>query len=302
MSFTTWLLRKMFTAGDDKRDRGLTTPDDIERWDDICYGTNKKWQVMDIYRPKNTTGKLPVIVSIHGGGWTYGDKERYQYYCMSLAQRGFAVVNFTYRVAPEFQFPAGIEDTGMVFQWLHDNKDCGWFDFDHIYAVGDSAGAHMLTIYCAACGNPEYAKKLGIIFPKYPSGKNICPNAVGLNCGVYEIDMRTANGMIKGLMKALLKSKINDPAEIDLINPIPYINDKFPRAYIMTASADPLAGPPKQKNLTDKLAACGIEFVDKTYGSKENPLNHVFHCDMRNETGKLCNDEECCFFLQEFNI
>lgn len=62
MSFITWLLRKKFKAGDDKRDRGLTTPDDIERWNDICYGTDKKWQVMDVYRPKNTAGKLPVIV------------------------------------------------------------------------------------------------------------------------------------------------------------------------------------------------------------------------------------------------
>ena len=118
MSLMTWMLRRNFTSSDNKRDAGLTTPDDIERWDDICYGTDAKWQTMDVYRPKGTTDKLPVIVSIHGGGWTYGDKERYQWYCMNLAQRGFAVVNFTYRVAPEFKFPAGIEDTSLVFQWM----------------------------------------------------------------------------------------------------------------------------------------------------------------------------------------
>ena len=66
MSIITWLLRKTFKAGDDKRDQGLTTPADIERWDDICYGNDRKWQVMDIYRPKNATKELPVIVSIHG--------------------------------------------------------------------------------------------------------------------------------------------------------------------------------------------------------------------------------------------
>lgn len=80
-------------------------------------------QVLDVYRPKDTEGNLPVIVSVHGGGWVYGDKELYQYYCMSIAQRGFAVVNFTYRLAPEYQFPAPMEDTNSVFAWILDNKD-----------------------------------------------------------------------------------------------------------------------------------------------------------------------------------
>ena len=105
MSLMTWILRKTFEASDNRRDAGLSTPDDIERMDDICYGTDAGWQVLDAYRPKGTTGPLPVIVSVHGGGWTYGDKERYRWYCMSLAQQGFAVVNFTYRVAPRKQVP-----------------------------------------------------------------------------------------------------------------------------------------------------------------------------------------------------
>lgn len=108
-------VRAEFQKGDDIRDAGLTTPDFVERTDDILYGEDPKWQVLDLYRPKNRTGeKLPVIVSIHGGGWVYGDKERYQYYCMSLVEHGFAVVNFTYRLAPEFQFPAALEDTNLV--------------------------------------------------------------------------------------------------------------------------------------------------------------------------------------------
>ena len=55
---------------------------------------------LDVYRPKlNIKGKLPVIMSVHGGGWVYGDKDVYQWYCMNLAQRGFAVVNYSYRLA-----------------------------------------------------------------------------------------------------------------------------------------------------------------------------------------------------------
>lgn len=301
MSITTWMLRKTFQAADKKRDEGLTTPADIERWDDICYGTDQKWQVMDVYRPKNTERELPVIVSVHGGGWTYGDKERYQYYCMNLAQRGFVVVNFTYRVAPEYKFPAGIEDMVLVFDWILKNKDSGWFDMEHLFAVGDSAGAHMLTIYATACYSEAYAGKLNVEIPRYLDGRTICPIAVGLNCGVYEIDLKVANSMTRGLMKALLPSKGKTPEEISLVNPLPYINSKFPRAYIVTANADPLAGPPTQKRLVEKLAACGVEVVDITYGSEKAPLNHVFHCNEKDEMGKTCNDDECNFFLMQEN-
>ena len=297
MSLTTWFLRKAFKRSDDKRDAGLTTPPDIERRDNICYGTDAKWQSLDVYRPKGTKEKQPVIVSIHGGGWTYGDKERYQYYCMNLAQRGFAVVNFTYRVAPEFKFPAGIEDTNLVFSWVMKNNE--WFDLNRVFAVGDSAGGHMLAIFSALCSNPDFTAKYGIQPPTLPNGKLFIPNAVGLNCGVYQISMgKEGNAMTRGLMKALLPHR-GSPEELDLINPIPYINGRFPRAFVMTANQDNLAGPPAQKKLVERLTACGVSFVDKTYGTDDAPLCHVFHCDIRSRAAKQCNDDECSFFLQE---
>ena len=87
-------IRRMFSEGDDARDAGLTTPDSIIRYNDISYGPHGKWNRLDIYRPKEAgNAGLPIIVSVHGGGWVYGDKERYQFYCMDLARRGFAVVN-----------------------------------------------------------------------------------------------------------------------------------------------------------------------------------------------------------------
>ncbi|MBQ8136860.1 MAG: alpha/beta hydrolase [Clostridia bacterium] len=297
MSLTTWFLRRAFKKSDDKRDAGLKTPDDIERKDGILYGADPKWQALDVYRPKGTAEKLPVIVSVHGGGWAYGDKERYQYYCMDLAQRGFAVVNFTYRLAPEFKFPSGIGDTHLVFSWVLNHSE--WFDLSRVFAVGDSAGAHMLTIYSAICTNPQYAAKYGIQPPARPDGKPFVPSAVGLNCGIYQISLRKgASAMTRGLMKALLPHR-GSAEELDLINPIPYVSERFPRAFIMTANHDALAGPPAQAALTRRLMECGVPFVDKTYGTKDAPLDHVFHCNIRTEAAKLCNDDECRFFLQE---
>ena len=112
-------LRASFKISDTIRDRGLQAPKDIVRFDNLPYGTDPRWQTLDVYRPKNAGGTaLPVIVSVHGGGWVYGDKNLYQYYCMSLAQHGFAVVNFSYRLAPRHKFPAALQDTDAVFHWV----------------------------------------------------------------------------------------------------------------------------------------------------------------------------------------
>ena len=122
MSTTSERIRREFAASDAVRDAGLTIPDDIQRYDDIAYGSNPL-QKLDVYRPKNSMGKLPVIISVHGGGWVYGDKELYQYYTMSLAQRGFTVINFSYRLAPESQYPAQIEDVATVFDWVNNHAE-----------------------------------------------------------------------------------------------------------------------------------------------------------------------------------
>ena len=72
------IIRREFKKGDDIRDAGLTAPDDVIQYKDIAYGKDSAMQVLDVYRPKDTEGSLPVIVSVHGGGWVYGDKELYE--------------------------------------------------------------------------------------------------------------------------------------------------------------------------------------------------------------------------------
>lgn len=69
MSQVSDKVRREFKAGDEIRDAGLTTPEDIIRYDNIVYGTDPKWQALDVYRPRASEGeKLPVIVNVHGGG------------------------------------------------------------------------------------------------------------------------------------------------------------------------------------------------------------------------------------------
>ena len=59
-------IRKTFKKNDDKRDAGLTAPEDVTRVTDLAYGTDPE-QELDIYYPAGTTEPLPTIVSVHGG-------------------------------------------------------------------------------------------------------------------------------------------------------------------------------------------------------------------------------------------
>lgn len=291
MSQTSERVRKEWKIGDTKRDAGLTTPTDVERFDNLPYGEEPVWNLLDVYRPKNHPQKLPVIINIHGGGWVYGDKEVYQFYGMSLAQRGFAVVNFSYRLAPEAKFPAQLEDINKVVHWIFENEDNYGFDLNRIFMVGDSAGAHLCGLYSAICTNTEYAANY-----KFHVPESFRPKAIALNCGVYnpfgdgEV---LGKDMDKDLMADLLPEKGSEK-ERRLINLTEHITSEFPPVYLMTAEGDYCRQ--QAGLLEDTLKKHGIGYRFKIYGTEEKPLYHVFHITIQETEGQKCNDEECEFF------
>lgn len=286
MSIVSWMLRRSFGRSDAARDAGLTTPDDVIRHDGLRYGDDPQWQVLDVYRPRAAgDGVLPVIVSVHGGGWVYGGKEVYQFYCMSLAQRGFAVVNFSYRLAPKHKFPAPLEDANAVFHWVLDNAGGFGFDTGRVFAVGDSAGANTLGLYAALCTNPDYAARFAFHPPQ-----GFAPKAVALNCGQYRIERKILPRL---LMRDYLRGR-GRPDELERLDVTTHITKGFPPVFLMTANRDFLRE--QAPLLSRALEANGVPAVYRCYGDAQNPLGHVFHCDIKSPAAKLCNDEECAFF------
>ena len=292
MSQASEMFCKISKENDDKKNAGLKTPDNIVRYDDIVYGPYEKWNKLDVYRPKNIKGKLPVIVDVHGGGYVYGDKELYQFYCMDLALRGFAVINFTYRLAPDYIFPAPLEDTNMVIEWMYKNADKYEFDLNKVYLVGDSAGAHMVSLYAAICSDKEYAKTYDF---KVPNGFK--PNAVCMNCGAYDQSAKSdGEGPLAEMLAQLQIDAYGKKLTVDEQRHISLcfnITKDFPPCYVMTATGDFLLE--QVKYIKPKLEELNIEHVIKIYGDDKNLLPHVFHCDLTCPDAKICNDEEMEF-------
>ena len=279
-------IRKEFGEADAKRDEGLTTPDDIVRCDNLSYGLHGEWNLLDIYYTKDTTAPKPTIVSIHGGAWVYGTKEIYQFYCMSLAQRGFTVVNFNYRLAPENKYPVALTDINQVFTFLKEQGKQYFVDVDNLFVVGDSAGAQLASQYLTIYSNGAYAKKFDFTVPDV----KIC--AVGLNCGLYD----TRRCAEFELDKPLLEYTGERTEELlDSIDTLKYMNGDFPPAFVMSAQNDFLLE--NAEPMYQHLQSLGVESELKIYGSKEQEeIAHVFHVNIKLPEANQCNDDECRFF------
>ena len=292
MSIQSIIFNKMCKKSDAKRDEGLQIPEGINYLRDIRYGKDKKYHILDVCWPEHKNDekadysdkKLPVIISIHGGGYVYGSKEIYQFYAAGLAERGFAVINFNYRLAPEYKFPAPLEDLNAVIVWMMSHKNEYPFDLSNVFLVGDSAGAQLVSQYSVIYSSREYRKIMGFRKPKI----NI--RAVGLCCGLYDLKNEIKVNGAKGLMADYLtKNPEQFGKKLDILD---YINKDFPPAYLFSAEGDFLKDncEPMAKLLTER----GVHAEYKIYGTKDT--GHVFHVDMRNEYGKEANDDQMEFF------
>lgn len=124
-----------------------------------------------IYRPitepeQNKT--LPILIFIHGGGWTLGSVNTYDNITRALASKiPSIVVSVNYRLAPEHPFPAGLEDAFAVTQWVAKNAKVIGGSPDKIALAGDSGGGNIATVAARMAAKTGVHIALQALF--YPS-------------------------------------------------------------------------------------------------------------------------------------
>lgn len=280
-------MRQAWGANDAKRDENFTIPDSVKVINNIMYGPYGRWNYLDLNLPKTTSEELvPVIISFHGGGFFYGTKQVYQYYAADLATRGFAVINFNYRLSPENKFPAHLKDCNRVLLWLEQNAEKYHLDTNRVFFVGDSAGGNLVYFYSTILSNPEYAK----LYPFAPS--SIKPKAVAMNCALYEMENDPNDEIVKWYIPNLKKYA----EQLKIKN---YVTKDFPPSFVMSATNDFLLQQLKPQ--ADFLSSKGIECVSKVYGEKDDPnAAHVFHINLALEIATQCNNDEIDFFRKHF--
>jgi acetyl esterase len=108
-----------------------------------------------LYAPSDA--RLPVLLYLHGGGFTIGDLETHDSLCRQLSLRsGAAVLSLDYRLAPEHRFPAAVDDSWAALAWLHEHADALGLDGSRLAVGGDSAGGTL------AAGCAFFARERGL--------------------------------------------------------------------------------------------------------------------------------------------
>ncbi|HPD02099.1 MAG TPA: alpha/beta hydrolase [Eubacteriales bacterium] len=243
----------------------------IERFTDIPYiDDGNFYHLLDVYRPKNAEGKLPVVIDIHGGAWVYGDKGCNVNYMEGIAKAGYVAVNISYRLIPEGVCPKNIQDIFAAFNWTLENIGRYGGDIENIYLTGDSAGAHLSSFALSALADPELAALLDV-------KSDIKFNAAGLTCGVFNIDF--FKKLKLPVVRALFRMFLGEDYKTSPI--LPYLTvynnkvENFPPIFLNTGHADFVRRESRKlyKFLKEKGVECELLDMDN-----QNRRHKLVHC------------------------
>ncbi|MCA9911964.1 MAG: alpha/beta hydrolase [Anaerolineae bacterium] len=114
---------------------------------DIPYIANgHERQVLDVYLPENIDSPVPTLLMIHGGGFIFGDKDEMRSVAQFFQEAGYATVAPNYRLAPDYTYPAQIEDVFCALAWTVNHAEEYGFDLTRLVLVGESAGANAAAL------------------------------------------------------------------------------------------------------------------------------------------------------------
>ena len=122
-----------------------------------------------VYVPHSESNDpLPVIVFAHGGGFVFCDLDSHDEFCRSTADAvDSVIISVDYRLAPEHQAPAAMEDVYAALLWAADNAGEYRGDPNRIALAGDSAGGNLAATVALAArerGAPQVAAQI-LIYP-----------------------------------------------------------------------------------------------------------------------------------------
>ena len=121
---------------------------------DLAYGNHER-QRLDVYTPAaGYEPQRPLLVFVHGGGFVAGDKHSEgSPFFSNIGQwavlKGYNCVTMTYRLAPHFQWPSGVEDLNLLMRFIGEHGNQHGLDSHSIFLMGQSAGAVHAASYVA---------------------------------------------------------------------------------------------------------------------------------------------------------
>jgi acetyl esterase/lipase len=105
----------------------------------------------DLYLPKGLD-KAPLLIAVHGGGWQVGSPVFYRHWGPFFAKNGYALFAIRYRLSKPGAktYPGAVYDVKAAVQFARANAAQLGIDPDRVGLIGDSAGAHLVSLVALA--------------------------------------------------------------------------------------------------------------------------------------------------------
>lgn len=210
-----------------------------------------------IYKP-TTDDILPVLLYIHGGGWTVGNLDTHDPQCRRFANgAGCMVVSVEYRLAPEHRFPAAVEDVFCAAEWLAAEAQNIGADPMRVAVAGDSSGGTLTATVCQQLrGRVDIQTCLQVLIYPGTDLRMNTPSYTRLGDGYF---------LTAAKMRWFIEQYLDSPADAE--NPLasPVLVESFaglPPALLITAGLDPLLDEGIEYGARLRQAGVEVEHVN----------------------------------------
>jgi acetyl esterase/lipase len=204
---------------------------------------------LDVYYPQAMPKPAPVVVYVHGGSWSAGDKKDSM--GMSdvpeLLSRGYLVVSVDYRHAPQWKFPTQIEDVKCAIRFLRANAKQLNLDPKRIGAWGHSAGGHLVSLL----GTTDVGA--GFEGPGNYLDQSSRVQAVADLCGRANL-----RGMPEDKALSVFGVTSNSVRLLEHASPITFVTQDDPPFLIFHGEKDTVVPLKVSQEFSDRLQAAGV--------------------------------------------
>ena len=207
----------------------------------------------DLYFAQSGEGPRPLLIYIHGGGWTGGTRALGPGMegISVIVQSGFTVASIDYRLAPRFKMPAMIEDVKCAVRSFRAHAAEYGIDPDHIGVIGHSAGAHLAALLGTA------DESAGFDMGEYAGYSSRVQAVVDLAGPADLTDDSTSYASDVGRY-VFGVTDISDPRLV-AASPVNWVSPDDPPFLILHGEDDQVVPLVQSQRLADSLSAAGVE-------------------------------------------
>lgn len=134
-----------------------------KKYQDVAYlapDPNCKKPTLNIFTPRNNKTDNPVLLFVHGGNWSSGDKKTYSLLGRNFAKKGVTTVIVGYTLSPYANYDEMATEVGKAVEWTHANIAAYKGDPNQIFITGHSSGGHLAALVGT---NQKYLKDKHIL-------------------------------------------------------------------------------------------------------------------------------------------